>query len=84
MMKSEPASVVRRRISSINSLWPGIKPMLPATASTMTQAISAPCSSKQVRKASRTLYGRAMVSRATSGITPAESAMPKLATPDPA
>jgi hypothetical protein len=62
----------------------GTTPMLPATASVMTQAISSPRSAKTRSSASVSLYGRTRVSPAVAAGTPGESGRPNVATPEPA
>ena len=62
----------------------GTTPMLPATGSTMTAAISRPRSRKSVRTASRSLNGAVSVSCASGPGTPALSGIEKVAPPEPA
>src|SRR5437867_3869305 len=59
-------------------------PMLPATGSTMTAAISSPRARKSARSASRSLNGALRVSAASGAGTPPESGIEKVAPPDPA
>jgi hypothetical protein len=58
--------------------------MLPTTGSTMTAAMSAPCSAKTCSSAAVSLKGAVMVFAATEAVTPGLSGRPRVATPEPA
>ncbi len=58
--------------------------MLPAAASVMTQAMSAPNSAKHASTAARSLYGSTSVSAVCAPVTPGVSGSPNVTTPDPA
>ena len=79
-----PRFSVSSRMVSRKPATGGIMPMLPATGSTITQAMSSPRSDKVLRTASISLYGRLIVSFARSAGTPGLSGIPKVAAPDPA
>ena len=61
-----------------------MKPMLPATGSTITAARSSFASSKVFINASVSLYGIEIVNLARSSGIPGESGKPKVDTPEPA
>ncbi|CFM05257.1 Uncharacterised protein [Bordetella pertussis] len=61
-----------------------IRFMLPATGSTITQAISAPCWLNAASTTARLLNSRVRVCATNSGGTPAELGLPKVSRPEPA
>jgi hypothetical protein len=58
--------------------------MLPATGSTITQAISPPSSANAAWQASRSLKGSVRVCSASAAGTPGEVGTPRVRAPDPA
>ena len=58
--------------------------MLPAAASVIIAAISAPSAAKAASTAAMSLYGSTIVSLAAAPVTPGESGRPRVATPEPA
>ncbi len=62
----------------------GTTPMLPATGSTRTAAMSRPRAAKIASTAARSLNGATSVSATVAGVTPGESGRPSVATPEPA
>ena len=72
-IKSDPCSRVMARRCSRNPGWGGTTPMLPATGSTITAAISPGWAWKASRMAARSLYGTDTVWEADAAGTPGES-----------
>jgi hypothetical protein len=83
-ISSAPCWVQRSRQRWANSGVARTKFMLPAMASIIRQAMSLPCSEKASSSWATLLYSSTMVCCTTSGGTPAEVGLPKVARPEPA
>ena len=82
-MRTVPCLAVSSLMVSRNSWVAGTMFMLPATASTITQAISSPSLSKSSLSCLGLLYSRTIVSFVTAAGTPAELGVPKVSKPEP-
>src|SRR5699024_967253 len=83
-INNEPYSFVISLKPCKNPSTGGTTPILPATGSTITPAMSSPNSSKATFNDAKSLYGTDIVFLAIPSGTPGESSNPKVATPDPA
>ena len=83
-MSRAPCLVHRARIVSMNSCVAGTMFMLPATASTITQAMSSPYCLKASSSWVGLLYSRTIVCSVVPAGTPAEEGLPKVSMPEPA
>ena len=84
MISNAPCAAVISRSPALNPGSGATAPMLPAAASVITHAMSAPYSAKQARTAPRSLYGSTIVSAICAPVTPGVSGNPNVITPEPA